>query len=180
MKKLIYGGLFLAAVGIGFVGCKKSTEKIQPKEQSVEQKEIVESADNTKAAALWPKIKVKIAHTKKHTPGEEFPKPCGKPFWICVIFGSTALGDEEIISEEERQDNIAAIQLELIDDNRLKLIPDAQMTDESHIFKMTEDMTLDSETSESLGFESVTLKEGTYTLNPDEGEFGTVIVDISN
>src|SRR5690554_912773 len=104
------------------------------------------------------KIKVKLKHTAKFSPTGPPPPPCGEPFWACLIFGVTPLKEGEIISADEINNNIAAMQLELIDNEHLKLIPDAQMADNNNIFKLTGDMALDSETAIKLGFENVTLK----------------------
>ncbi len=180
MKKLIFSFLFLVAFAIGIIGCEKSiSETNQSVHNNAQNVKPNNSTINVKLAEGPPRIKVKAKHTKKYTGGSSYPPPCGEPFWICVIFSSSAMNPGDVISIDERNDNIIAVELTLIDDQHLMLTPDDFITDESHIFKMTDDMTLDQVTASRLGLSNVIIKEGTYFLNPNEGQYGTVIVDIS-
>lgn len=178
MKNLVNKGMVFTILIIVIAACKKSIVNRNPIGPAVNNSELGNSSNNTKQAEEPPKIKVKLKHTEEYVLGQPMPEPCAAPFWICVMFSSRSMNMGETISINERQENIASIELKLIDVNHIKLTPDALMTDNSNVFKMTDNMELDPITCSKFGLDKMILKKGTYYLNPGDGDFGSVIVEI--
>ncbi len=87
MKKLIYGTLFLALVGIGLISCKKAEINKTENQSSIEL--------NTKEAPLVPKIR----HFECGEPISGYPYPC--PNANCDFMGDNCLPTVYIYSDRK-------------------------------------------------------------------------------
>lgn len=159
MKKFIYGALFLAFVGIGLLSCKKDVANIE-KEENVNTENI---SVNTKVAPVGIMIeRRKIWGIKwwSHqcetgrglcASGGDQPEPIG-PYYDAML----------IQNPESESQLIFYFPLEYIQDED-ELIEDGY-------FIIDNDVEIDEETSNILGYEyPITIMAGSYLIVPDEG-----------
>lgn len=167
MKKLIYGGLFLAIVGLMFVGCQKDNTLIE-KERTNQ----LDSGDNSEYSqkAIKPGFSIVIVRCVPH----RNKYGCMDGWGLCKCewfpdFINPNVGDPDHNRDLEEMEMI-------IDANDSKMT----ITSASFIDNGFDTLTIDNEIkmpnnySEKLGFESVTINAGKYIRSNNK----SVIVDV--
>ncbi len=175
MKKIT---VLIALAAVTFLACQKQKSVTPTSQQQV----TVEQTSNRSTSARQAgtsKIRVKFKHTAEPDSRNPSPPPCEEPFWICVIFGGGSVAADYVFTDQEIKENIGSLELVLIDENHMKLIPSANFTDLNGVFRMTNDMSIDPKAAAELGFKEVIFKKGSYVVDPKEGAFGSATIDIS-
>lgn len=191
MKKLIYGGLILALVGIGIVACKKQSEI--PVQQSSNTALAIDEVNNNELLSSiiddfnslekappnwWVKVKKWFKdHTGTHLFDNcQYSNPCGPCPGLCLSLGVVG-GDEndgDVVTPSDYALGLRAFGLYLVE-NRITL-------EESVLFVFNEDVSdflndnrlfierdinANKTITDALGKESIEFKKGIYPVSLD-------------
>ncbi len=194
MKKLIYGSLFLAILGIGIVGCKKETinEGITPTsvvesnkdiyDISLEEFEYILNSQNSeeKAPPWWEKFKKWVnSHSGSSQiyvegqPSCSGGGGCGPCAGLCV--GGMVANDNNDgqISAEDLSLGLSPIAFSIFvnsaDENQIKLVIQIPLEYEENFimngtFRVEKDEVLPSFYVNEAGFNSILMKKGIYPV----------------
>ncbi len=163
--------LAIAIVSTIIVSCQK--EKIvQPQNSEVETNYTQKTLDVSK-----PKIKFK--HTKMHIPGQPYPPSCAEPFGICITASLIAVDRDYEFTEEERAEGYGTALMAMSGRRQLKLTPDTEFAYADGTIEIQDNGFIDPKLANELGFRSIELVKGIYRVDPNEGKFGSVIIQVN-
>lgn len=172
MKKVILTSI----VALGLFACSK--QKVNPSQTAT----ATSTSANVSSARIINNLAAKPIIRFKHTgvsqPGGPPVPPCEKPLGICMIFGIQAIDPKTEISEIQRADGYGTAVLDLLDETHLKLIPDTRFAYADGTIELEENGFIDEKLANQMGYKKVKLKKGVYSVNPNEGRYGSVILDV--
>ena len=190
MKKLVYGGLFLALVGIGFVACEKHETAVSqnvelPIRIDKQELEQIISSINTEekigpGKGWWEKVKKwfndHAGSAQKYKDGQ--PQcfgsgGCGPCAGICFGGSMSENNDNGHVSEDDYNKGIRSLLFTLIEkDNTYKMLIEIPR-DFKNDFIMDELLQINSDEllpafyTENTDLESVTVLTGVYATSED-------------
>lgn len=121
------------------------------------------------------RAKLKIKHTPIIKPGYPPPASCSKPLGFCIIRGIEAVDQNHTLTIEEVADGMGLATVIRIDD-QIKFIPDRQFALEDSTIRIDIDYQLPNQFASETGLNRINLIAGTYQVNLNEGEFGSVLI----
>jgi hypothetical protein len=200
MKKLIYGGLLIAAVGIGFIGCEKditeTNDKIENSQDnklsiSLQEFQNILSINNAeKAGPGWEKfkkwVKAHTGNTQRYNDGQAVCMGnggCGPCPGVC--FGSTMYdgGDNGELTDEEYNLGLRAISLSILESSNEYLLLIAFPTIfenefiSNDIFIIDDTEYLPDFYSTEAGYSAIAVEPGNYPViqNQDDSLTYTIV-----
>lgn len=171
MKKII----LTTVIALTILACSK--QKLNPTTQTP-----TTTSSNVNSQRIIDNLDAKPIFRFKHTgvsqPGGPPVPACERPLGLCMIFGMQAIDPKTEISEAQRAEGYGSAILDLMDENHLKLIPDTRFAYDDGTIELEENGFIDERLANQMGYKKIKLKKGVYTVNPNEGQFGSVIIDI--
>jgi len=118
---------------------------------------------------------LKFKHTGPIKPGEP-SKDCDVPLGICFILGiQDGIGD---LSKAEIAEGINTADIIVLNPNKMKIVPDTNFAYPDGTIEIQNNFHVNEKVSNKLGFKHILVKKGIYSVNKNEGKFGSVTVDI--
>ncbi|MBL7889255.1 MAG: hypothetical protein JNL24_06860 [Bacteroidia bacterium] len=171
MKKIVLSLFAIGLLSAIVVSCQKE-QNFQPQNSSSENNFVQKALDASK-----PKIKFK--HTKMHIPGQPYPPSCGEPLGLCITSSLVAVDKNYEFTEEERAEGYGTALMVMTGRRQLKLTPDTEFAYPDGTIEIQDNGFIDPKLANELGFRSIELVKGTYRVNPSEGEFGSVVIQVN-
>jgi hypothetical protein len=176
MKKILLSTIVI----VSLLACSK--QKITPSHiSSIITTESVAKInnENLRQDLINYKPIIKFKHTGVSQPGGPPVPPCEKPLGICIIFGFVALPENANITANDRAQGIGTAVMNLIDNNHLKLVPDTKFAYDDGTIVIEGNKLIDDKLSKQLGKRKIEVKQGVYQVNLNEGQFGSVILNVN-
>lgn len=193
MKKLIYGGLFLAVMAISLNGCKKeystvesdaiSVLQMEPRLSVSEVQEVINELNSTEKAPpkWWAKIKKWFHdHTGTHLfPNCQGSNPCGPCPGLCLRAGiiSGNENDGDVASQENYNNGLRVFGLHLIENREtgaeaIMFVFNEDVNDftSNSILYIERDLLTNDVIKNALGKESIKFIKGRYNVVYDSKE----------
>lgn len=95
---------------------------------------------------------------------------CDRPLGVCLVLGLYEPGD--VFLENEGYANVKII------DNLMYIQPNQKIALTDNTVPISNDVPMSEDFVKLYGYNSITIKKGLYRLNPNDGEFGSVVVNI--
>lgn len=156
---------------ITFVSCRKENAN-NPGNKS----EGMTSYQQKSGDEKRPKIHFK--HTGMGTPSNPNPPSCEEPGGLCITSRMPTVDHDYQFSEDEKKDGFGSAILSMPSSTQLKLIPDTKFAYKNWTIEIQDTLTIDNVLSAQLGYHTIQMQKGIYSVDSTEGNYGSVKITV--